>query len=438
MSKKPEINLDRSIRSQIAMGVLLALILTVGLGGWSAVTEIDGAVIAPATVVVESSKKEVQHDTGGIVNAIFIKEGDLVRQGDVLLRLDGSQLAAEIAALEKRQFEYLVRRARLSAERDGKTDLDLSAELGARAEGNVELAEIVRVQANLLKTRVDLQQARKSQLEERILQLDQEITGLEELNKAHHAALALFEEELDGIQDLRDRQLVNFTRYNALKRSVTDKRGAYGQTLAEIARTKGKIGETRLQIIDLAQSAHNDALKELESVESELAQLTEKLRAAHDRQSKLNIAAPETGYVHELIAHTIGGVIKSGDRIAFIVPTKSDLVLDAAVQTIDRDQIYPGMEARVRFSAFSQRSTPELYGKIERIASDRSGGRDHSAPPFYAVRIALEPGEIKRLGGLDIVAGMPAEVMMTAHRRTVLSYLMKPVMDQISRAFRDE
>ena len=437
MSIKSDKQLDNSISLIALWGATVAMVLVFGLGGWSAMTWIESAVIAPAQVVVESSKKQVQPDTAGVVAEIKIREGDLVKSGDLLFRLDGKQLAAEIAALSKRRFDYSVRRLRLSAEREGRAELELPTELRRAAGKNPELTEIVDTQQMLLAAKLTQRQGRREQLGQRIEQLKGEIDGLKKIRAATQEELDLFDEELASLTSLRELQLVNVSRYNALRRASAQKRGVLGQTNADIARTEGKISETKLQIIDLTTSANSEILKELEGLEAELAQLSESLRSAQDRRDKLEIRASDSGHIHELVMHTIGGVVKPGDTLAFIVPSQSKLVVDANVQTIDRDQIYPGMSARVRFTAFSQRTTPELFGEIQRVASDQSGGQD-GRPAYYAVRIALSHKEVERLGTLEIVPGMPAEVMMTAKPRTVLSYLMKPVTDQFNRAFRDE
>jgi membrane fusion protein, type I secretion system len=175
----------------------------------------------------------------------------------------------------------------------------------------------------------------------------------------------------------------------------------------------------------------------MESLEAEVGQLQEKLRAARDKHNKLEIVASDRGMIHELNVHTIGGVIRAGDTLASIVPTDTALVVDAKVHTTDRDQIYPGMSTRVRFTAFNQRTTPELFGRVARIASDQSTDKENT-PPYYWVRIELLEGELARLGELEIKPGMPAEAMMTAQDRTVLSYFLKPMTDQLARAFRDE
>lgn len=433
----PDKRLDRSIKTQLAIGAVLALALIGGLGGWSAVTSIAAAVLAPATVVVESSKKAVQHDAGGIVAEINIKNGDLVERGDVLFRLDGTQIAAEIAALEKRLFDYSIRRRRLVAESAGKSGLGLPSELLKQMASNSDFSELVGVQERLLASRLGVREGQRKELHERIAQLRSQISGLETVRDAISDELKLFEEEVEGLRGLKAKQLISVPRYNTLRRAHAEKRGALGRTVADIAGAKGQISETEVQILKFDMEAQSEILKEMEALEGEVGQLQEQIRAARDKHNKLDIVASDRGLIHELAVHTIGGVVRAGDTLASIVPTETTLVVDAKVQTIDRDQVYPGMPTRVRFTAFSQRTTPELSGRVATIASDQSTDGDHQ-PPYYAVRIELVANELARLGGLEIKPGMPAEVMMTAQSRTVLSYFLKPITDQFTRAFRDE
>ncbi|MGI9477575.1 MAG: HlyD family type I secretion periplasmic adaptor subunit [Hyphomicrobiaceae bacterium] len=437
MSNRQNNELEQSIRWQIGIGICLALMLIVGLGGWSYVTAIESAVIAPGTVVVEGSRKAVQHDTGGIVKLISVKDGDHVEAGDVLILLDGDQIAAEVAATEKRIFDYMVRIRRLSAERAGRERLALPSGMLVDALKNDALAELVAVQRQLLKSRLGLRRTKREQLVGRIEQLRQEIAGLKELRAAMDEEMTIYRLEVANLEGLRGKGLVNVARYNQLRRNAAEKRGRLGQTVAEIARAESRIIETKQQIEELDVAALNEVLKELEAIEGELTQLRERLRAAQARRARLKIRASVRGTIHELAVHTIGGVIKAGDTIASIVPSDNKLVVDANVQTIDRDQVWTGMQARVRFTAFNQRTTPELMGTIARIASDQSGGTDRN-PPYYGVRITLAADQIARLGNVDVKPGMPAEVMMTAGPRTVLSYLTKPLTDQFNRAFRDE
>jgi len=371
-----------SIRHEVVVGSILALVLTGGIGGWAALASLDNAVVAPATIVVAASRKAIQHETGGFISEINVTDGDRVKAGDVLIRLDGTQLAAEISGLEKRVFDYTVRRARLSAERDNQPDLNLSESLKAEAAADRELAEIIETQQQLLTSRLALRRSQHKQLNERVRQLGQEIEGLKQIQQAAVVELEYLDKELASLENLRKRQLVGLRRYNNLKRETSEKRGLLGRTDAEIASAKGRVKETELQIAALDVTSRNEILKELEAIEAELQQLNERLTAG-------------------------------------------------------RDQLWTGMTARVRFTAFNQRTTPELTGKIIRIASDQSGGEEGTAP-FYSVRIKLSAEELKRLGEVEIKPGMPAEVLMTGQARTVISYLTKPIADQVHRAFRDD
>ena len=382
-----------SIRHELFVGGILVMMLVGGIGGWAALASLESAVIAPATVVVEASRKAIQHETGGFIAEIRVSDGDRVEAGDVLVRLDHTQLAAEINALQKRTFDYAVRRARLVAERDKNEKLDLPPGLVAQAKEDRELSEIIATRQQLLTSRLALKRGQRKQLKERVGQLSQEIEGLRQIKLATAEELGFLEKELASLDDLRKRQLVSMRRCSDLKRETSEKRGLLGRTEAEIAAAEGRINETRFQIAALDVTGRNEVLKELEAVESELQQLTERLTAARDRFAKLEIRASDSGTIYELMFHTIGGVVKPGDTIAQIVPAEANLVVDAQVNIVNRDQIWTGMLARVRFTAFNQRTTPEVTGRIIHISSDQSGGEEGETP-FYSVRIKLPPAEI--------------------------------------------
>lgn len=437
MSNQRTDEVETSIRWQVTIGFCLSLLLIVGVGGWSVATEIESAVIAPGTVVVEGSHKSVQHDTGGIVKRINVTDGDLVEEGDVLVLLDGSQIAAEIAVLEKRIFDYKLRIRRLTAERSGRTTIHLPVALLKEAIGKIDLADLVTVQRQLLRARLGMRASKHQQLLGHIEQLRQEIAGLKEIRAAAEKEMAVYRDELASVEKLRQDGLVNIARYNQLRRNAAETQGRLGQTVADISRANSRILETKQQIEELGVATLNEVLKEQETIEGELTQLVERLRDARNRYARLEIRASARGRIHELAIHTVGGVIRAGETIASIVPTENELVVDANVQTIDRDQVWTGMPARVRFTAFNQRTTPELSGTIQRIAFDQSVGADN-VPPYYSVRVVLAANQMTRLGEAEVKPGMPAEVLFTSAPRTVSSYLTKPLMDQFNRAFRDE
>ena len=424
----------RSIRRHLFVGVIIAILLLGGLGSWSALASLHSAVIAPGTVVVEFNKKSVQHPDGGIVKEIHVRDGDRVEESTVLLRLDGAQLTAELGVVTERLHELAVRRWRLAAERDALDELPAFVSHDAMAELNSS-SPMLLVQQRLFVTRRDLLEGRKKQLREQIAQLGQEINGLGRVKKARKEQLSILKEEIANLEILRKKNLVRMDRFLALKRDRANLVGEVGQIDADIARARGRVAETELQLLSLDDSFQSESLKELETVEGELAQLKERRRGIVDRLLRLDVRAPRSGHVHELAIHTVGGVVRAGETLLYVVPENDRLVLDARIPPQERDRIRKGMEARIRFTAFNFGTTPELNGKVIWISPDQSL-MPETNEPYFKVRLQLDAGEQQRLEE-KIEPGMPVEIMMTSEARSVISYLVKPMTDQINRVFRE-
>ena len=436
MSNPSLARVTRSINTHIWFGVLFMLVLIGGIGGWAMFSAIEGAVISPGTVSVRSHKKQVQHLDGGVIKEIKVRDGTHVEQNDVLVRLDETQTLAELGVLKNRGLGLRIRRLRLLGERDGADVLIVPDELIAETEKNPDVGAILSVQRKLFKNRFDMRDGRRAQMQERVNQLEEEITGLRALKSGKETELELLRGELTDLDRLKEQRLVSISRYNAHKRAIADSEGQFGQVSADIARARGRIAELKLQIIELNEKFRDEALDELQRVEAELAELRDKHDATNDRLRKLVIRAPQAGIVHELAVHTVGGVIGPGERLLYIIPQSDELVVDAMVSPQDIDQIKTGFRVRVRFTSFNQRTTPEVKGRVIHVAADQSGG-DGDVPLHFKVRVQIIDGEASRLGSKSIVPGMPAEVMITSASRTVLSYLTKPLTDQFNRAFRD-
>ena len=431
--------LAKSLNRQLWAGSILGLVLLGGLGSWAALASLQSAVIAPGTVVVQTAKKKVQHQDGGIVAEIGVKDGDKVAAGSILIRLDGKQLEAELGVLQKRMFELTARRWRLAGERDGVNELGNPDDVSDLHKFVVDgtAMPILAVQRRLFGMKRDVLDSRKKQLGQRIEQLGQEVEGLERVKSAHEKQLEILQVEIADLADLRKKGLVQRPRVNALEREEAKLIGDIGKMQTEIARAKGKITETELQLLELGENHRTEALKELQSVEADLSQLAEHRRGLEDKLQRLDIRSPATGRVHEVAVHTVGGVIGAGEMLLYVVPDADDLVIDARVQLQQIDNVREGMPARSRFTAFNQRTTPELGAHVLWISPDQTTP-EANQEPYFKVRLRLDKGEIDRLGGLEIAAGMPAEVLITAQERTVASYLMKPLFDQFNRAFREE
>jgi HlyD family secretion protein len=424
-----------SIRRHLLGGVVIAVVLTVGVGGWATTTKLSGAVIAPGSVVVDSNVKKVQHLTGGIVGELLVRDGQRVRAGEVVLRLDETVTRANLAIVTKGLDEMNARRSRLAAERDGAEGLTFPAALLGRA-NEPDVAAAIDSERKLFELRRSARLGQKSQLRERIAQLDEEIRGYTALQEAKAEEIELIQRELEGVRVLWNKNLVQINRLISLEREAARLKGERAQSVAAVAQSRGKIGEIELQIIQIDQDLSSEVARELREVEGKIGEFVERKVAAEDQLKRIDIRAPQDGVVHQLAVHTVGGVVPPAEAIMLVVPEADALSVEAKIWPQDIDQLHLGQAAGLRFSAFNQRTTPEINGEITRISADVS--RDEkSGVSYYTARIGIDPKEISRLGDVRLVPGMPVETFMKTYDRTVLSYFVKPLEDQILRAFRE-
>jgi membrane fusion protein, type I secretion system len=416
---------------RIGLRVLLAVILIAG--GWAVLMPLAGAVVVPGNLVVQSNVKAIQHPSGGVVAEIAVRNGQQVGSGDLLLRLDATQAQASLQMVSKQLDEIRARIARLIAERDGLTRLEVPAELTVRsAEANVKT--LLSSEETLFKARATARRGQTDLLQSKVSQLGEEIAGLDAQVASKTKQLELIAGELSGVQDLYDKRLVPLARLTTLQRESARIEGERGQLMSAIAETKSKIGEAQLQILRIEQDFRTDVLKELGDNQGKEAELVERGVAARDLLDRIEIRAPTSGVIHQLSVHTIGGVIRAGDQIMEVVPDSDDLQIEARLQPNDIDQVRTGQKAFVRFPAFNQRVTPQLAGVVSYVSADTSHDQQTNAP-YFTVRVALSEDERRRLAGLQLVPGMPAEVFMQTGSRTMMNYLLKPLADQMRRAF---
>jgi HlyD family secretion protein len=425
---------QRSIRSHLLGGLAVVALLAGGVGGLAATTELSGAVIAPGSLVVDSNVKKVQHPTGGVVGELRARDGDKVKAGDIVVRLDETITQANLAIVVKSLNELQSRLARLEAERDNVDTIVFPAELVARA-GDPELARSMTGERNLFEFRKSARAGQKAQLRERIAQLKEEIQGLTGQVAAKKRETELIGQELEGVRDLWRKNLVQIQRVTALERDAARLEGERGQLIASTAQAKGKISEIELQILQIDQDLRSEVAKDLREVQGKIAELVERKVAAEDQLKRIDIRAPQNGMVHQSTVHTVGGVITPGEAIMLIVPEADVLTVEAKLAPQDIDQVRVGQTAALRFSAFNQRTTPELGGVVSRVSADLTTDQRTGAA-YYVVRITLSESELARLEGLRLVPGMPVEAFIRTGERTVLSYVMKPFTDQITRSFR--
>ena len=425
---------DRSIRRHLAAIAAAAVLFAGGIGVLGASTELSGAVIASGMLVVESSVKKVQHPTGGPVGQLMVRDGTRVEAGDLLVRLDATVAQANLAMVTNSLAELYARRARLEAERDGANAVDFPADLRDDHTDNID--RVLSGERRLFELRREAQQGQKNQLRERIAQLRDEVRGFSEQAAAKRKEIEFIVRELEAVRDLWQKNLVPVSRVTALERDAARLEGERGQLIATVAQSRGKISETELQIIQVDQTMRSDVAKELAEIRAKAAELAERRITALDQLQRIDIRAPQSGFVHQLSVHTAGAVIGPGEAVMLIVPGADELIVEVRVEPRTIDQIKLGQATALRFPSFNQRTTPELNGRVSRIAADIT--QDPRTGNFYfLVRIELLPGETKRLQGLKLVPGMPVEAFIRTEERTILSYLFKPLTDQARHAFRE-
>ncbi|MEH2587232.1 HlyD family type I secretion periplasmic adaptor subunit [Bradyrhizobium sp. AZCC 1721] len=423
----------RAYENELRTGLRVLLVVGGLAGGWMAFAPLSGAVVVPGNLVVQSNVKTIQHPTGGVVAQIAVNNGMRVNAGDLLLRLDSTQAQASLQVVSKQLDEVRAKISRLVAERDGLPKPAIPPELSTRLDdGNVKT--VLASEASLFRARVTARESQRELLQSKVSQLGEEIIGLEAQVASKAKQLELITGELTGVRELFDKRLVPIARLTALQRESARIEGERGQLLSTIAETKTKVDEAKLQMVRLDQDVRTEVVKELGEAQGKEAELSERAVAARDVLERIEMRAPTSGVIHQLNAHTIGGVIRPGDTIMEVVPDSDDLQIEARLQPNDIDQVRKGQQAFVRFSAFNQRVTPQLIGQVSYVSPDTTRDQQ-TGTSYFTVRIMLPEEERRLLAGLQLVSGMPAEVFMQTGSRTMLSYLFKPILDQFQRAF---
>jgi HlyD family secretion protein len=436
MSEKELEGAQRSIRLHLIIGLTIVLVLAGGLGGWASTMQISGALIAPGSIVVESNVKKVQHPTGGVVGEVLARDGDLVKAGDVVVRLDDTVTKANLAIVTKNLNGLWARAARLQAEQQGLDKVEFPKELLDHAD-DPDVKNIIANETKLFEVRTTGRVGQKAQLRERVTQLNEEIAGLTAQEKAKDQEIALIEKELVGVRQLYDQHLVQLTRLTTLERDAARLNGERAQYVASKAQAKGKITETELQIIQVDKDMVSDVSKDLRETNDKIGEFVERKVTAEDQLRRTDIRAPQDGMVLQSTVHTVGGVITAGDAIMMIVPQSDDLQVEAKVNPQDIDKLQIGQKTLLRLSAFNQRTTPELNGVVTRVSPDVTVDQ-RTGQSYYTIRVSMPPEEVARLGDVKMIPGMPVEAFVQTGDRTMLSYLIKPLSDQLMRAFREK
>jgi len=425
-----------TLRRHVVWGGGIVAVLFASGVLWLVFAQLSGAVVAMGKLVVESNVKDVQHSEGGIVGQINVKNGDRVAAGDLLIRLDDTMARASLGIVETQLSSLIARRMRLTGERDSLPALEVPvAFVGRQSESKI--SELIAAEVSLFAARKNSLEGEKEQLRQKLSQLSETVTGLTAQKTANEEERHHIVDELTGLETLFAKQLVPITRVAALRRERASLDGRHGELTAQIAATRMQISETEMQILQLDRDRQTEVLGELTDIDQQIAQLMQREIALRDKLRRIDIRAPYDGTVYQLAVHTVGGVIAPGDRIMGIVPDQDELVIEAKVDPRDIEQVIVGQKALLRFTAFNQRTTPELTGQVSFVSADLD--RDElTGETYYNVRVRIEAGEVAKLEGRELVPGMPVETFLATGERSALSYLFKPLSDQFARAFRED
>ncbi len=423
-----------ALRKYLRIGMIAVGALVFGLFGLAAVIDISGAVIAQGSVSVAGKVKKIGHPTGGVIAEVYVRDGVRVKAGDPLMRLDTTVTGVSADVSSEGLVQLLARRARLEAERDGRSFPTFPPEL--LRSNNPTAARAMAEEVRLFRLKQQARQGLHAQLQDRIRQMDQQVAGYQSQISANSQQSALIKPELEGVRGLWEKKLVTINKLNSLERTAVELDGSSAALAANIAQTRSRASEIRQQAIQLDQEARSAAGTELAEVITALNDQQVRKVSTGDTFDRSVIRAPHDGVVDKLAFSTIGGVVPAAETIMEIVPDSDDLIVEARISPADVDQLRIGQPATLRFSAFNVQTTPEVGGRLTFVSAEADED-ERQGFSFYRVKLEVSEDEMRRLGGLKLVPGMPVEAFIQTGERSFLSYIVKPLRDQLNRSFRE-
>ena len=430
-----QLSVDDSVYHKLGLGCLL---LAFGVfGGWAALAPLDSASVASGTVKVESHRKKIQHPDGGIVAEIYVSDGDKVQGGDPLLRLDPTQVKAQLKIVEAQYWAGRAQEGRLLAEQQDLEQIHPMEELSLHQVDEPEINGLLAGEETIFQQRRAALQGELAVLKQRLAQYHEQHKGLQALVQNKKQRLVSYQDEAGDFKTLFDKGYGDNLRLRELERAVLQLQGELDNHYSERVTLQLQIEETRLQRKLLKQKFQESVAGDLQAAQTQLLDLQQRRLALQDTLQHILVVAPVAGEVVGMTVHTLGAVIASGEELMHIVPGKDAFVIEAQLAIADVDQVSAGIMADVRFSAFKAKATQVIEGRVQTISAD-SFVDEQSGVAYYAVRIKITERGKDQLGGITLQSGMPVEVMIKTGERTLLSYLTRPFTDMFARAFREE
>lgn len=430
MAKKPS-------PKPVALAGYVLIFLTFGvLGSWAAVAKLDSAVVAPATISLEGNRRVVQHFEGGIVEEIHVAEADAVQEGDVLLRLNSVEAQSNLDVLSTRLDVARMIEARLLAERKLAEEIEFPADL---VSGENQIVGAVRDdQLDLFREGRSILKSQENILKARAGQIEVQIEGLELQKSAFQRRIDNYTEMLDRMRDGESRGLIQGNVLSQREDELIEIEANLGQVISDIAQARASIGETELQILQLTQEYRQKANTELEQIRAEISELQERRKVAADVLNRTEIRAPGSGTIQNLKVHTVGSVVRPGDVLMELVPEDEELIINARVSPIDKDNVAPGLSTEVRFTAFKTKLTPIMLGSVETVSGDVITPDNPNEQPYFLARVVVDENDIPAEIKDRLTAGMPADVIITTGERTVANFIVSPLMDAVRKSMIEE
>jgi HlyD family secretion protein len=425
-----------SMRRLMRVFILSSLVIILGVGGWAAVAKVDSAVVTSGTFVVQSSAQAVQHLEGGVVGAILVKDGELVQEGQILVRLDAAKVIADTSISERKMIDLYAQKARLDAERLDQARIDPKAMTSSSIAASPDLQQALAAQQNILTEQRSTRQSQLLQLDEHKRQIEKQIDGLNLKFKALQEELTQASADLADQRMLEGKGLIRRPVLRQTEREVSRLRGDIGDTDARIESARSQLDEAKLKIDEVTRNKQAEILTQLQTVTAQLGEVEQDRNASRDRLQRLEIRAPRSGFVHEMAIHTVGGIVAPGQTIMSIIPNTEPLLVTAKISPEDHDQVHVEQAATVRISSFKLAVTPELNSRVQSVSPDEVVG--NSGQKFFTIKIAIEPGEQSKLQGKELTPGLPAEVMIRGESRRVITYLTQPLTEKLTLAFREK
>ncbi len=421
----------------LVIGLLTLVLLVGGFGGWAVFAEISGAIVASGQVEVDQNRQVVQHPDGGVIAEIAVQEGDLVEAGTILVRLDSTLLRSELAIVENQLFELMARRGRLEAERDQIDDITFEEELLQIAGQRPEIAELVEGQARLMEARRDSMDREAEQLRKRRQQIETQVFGIEAQQASLNEQLKLIREELRDQKTLLDRGLAQASRVLSLQREEARMAGTMGELTAQKGQAEERATEIDIEILKLTTTRREEAITSLRDLLYRELELAEQRRSLRERLSRLDIRAPSSGIVYGKTVFAPRSVVRAAEPLMYLIPQDRPLVIAVRIEPTDIDEVFLGQSVVLQVAAFDSRTTPELFGRVVQLSADAFVD-EASGRTYYRAEIVLPEEEIAKLPeGLALIPGMPVQSFVRTADRTPLAYLMQPLTDYFTRAFRE-